>query len=144
MLQPAVFPQFSTAGSAMVCLFLRSEVLVFERVVSADAAVMQSLQLQVTSMQWTQNYCLHLYASAAYMQKRVSAEVSLLTEGSVMLVQLFLQSAKDFNDDQYGSAKSSGLRQWKHNFKSWVPDDYQLVRAMFLSTLKHMKHASIG
>ena len=61
-----------------------------------------------------------------------------------MLVQLFLQSAQDFNNDQYDSAKSSGVRQLKDNFRSWVPDDYQLVRAMVLSTLKHMEHASIG
>ena len=57
-----------------------------------------------------------------------------------MLVQLFLESAKDFNDNRYDSAKSSGLRQLKDTFKSWVPDDYHLVRAGVLCALTQSRH----
>lgn len=45
-------------------------------------------------------------------------------QGSVLLVQLFLESAKSFNDDRYGNAKSAGLKRLKDTFKSAVPDDY--------------------
>lgn len=69
-----------------------------------------------------------LYALARWRHLTLkAAHTGNSAEGSVLLVQLFLESAKTFNDDRYGSAKSSGLKQLKDTFKSSVPDDYYEV-----------------
>ena len=83
--------------------------------------------------------CHFLYALARCQPPTLKAAYTgNSAEGSVLLVQLFLKSAKKFNDDRYGSAKSSGLRQLKDTFKSSVPDDYYEVSSGTMHCCRHM------
>ena len=56
-------------------------------------------------------------------------------KGSILLAQLFLESAINFNNDTYGRAKSEGLKKLKDVFKSSIPDDYEQVRLFMMLLL---------